>query len=48
LKQTDSEFAGWVFVFPVKQEIDEECKKRNAELWLAWLKQWNPPPEWKQ
>ena len=48
MKQTDPNFYGWVFVFPLKQPLDAEHKKRQADLWLAWLEQWNPPEEWLQ
>lgn len=48
MNQTDPEFAGWAFTFPLGNVSDPDYRQAYQQKWLRWLEQWNPPEEWKQ
>jgi hypothetical protein len=47
ISQTDPEFYGWAFAFPVETD-DPQWKREYAEAQKRWLESWNPPEEWRQ
>lgn len=46
--QTDPEFYGWAWAFPVRDDEDNEWRQTYAEAHKRWLDNWDPPQEWMQ